>query len=88
MYLTRSRLSHEELERQLQLSRHSQQLFKSWTDTLLTGMTDKPLGAAYLHKVIQSDLATARSLTRARSSPLSGPTNSRPSLLNSIVWSR
>ena len=63
MYLTRSRLSHEELERQLQLSRHSQQLFKSWTDTLLTGMTDKPLGAAYLHKVIQSDLATLHDLT-------------------------
>jgi two-component system OmpR family sensor kinase len=62
-YLTRSRLSHEELERQLQLSRHSQQLFKSWTDTLLTGMTDKPLGAAYLNKVIESDLATLRDLT-------------------------
>ena len=62
-YLTRSRLAHEELERQLQLSRHSQQLFKSWTDTLLTGMTDKPLGAAYLNKVIQSDLATLRDLT-------------------------
>ncbi len=62
-YLTRSRLSHEELERQLQLSRHSQQLFKSWTDTLLTGMTDKPLGAAYLNKVIELDLATLRDLT-------------------------
>ena len=62
-YLTRSRLAHEELERQLQLSRHSQQLFKSWTDTLLTGMTDKPLGAAYLNKVIQSDLATLQDLT-------------------------
>ncbi len=63
MYLTRSRLAHEELERQLQLSRHSQQLFKAWTDTLLTGMTDKPIGAAYLNKVIQSDLATLRELT-------------------------
>lgn len=63
MYLTRSRLAHEELERQLQLSRHSQQLFKAWTDTLLTGMTDKPIGAAYLDKVIQSDLATLRDLT-------------------------
>ncbi len=62
-YLTRSRLAHEELERELQLSRHSQQLFKAWTDTLLTGMTDKPLGAAYLNKVIQSDLATLRDLT-------------------------
>src|SRR5680860_1727348 len=28
-YLTRSRISHEQLERQLQLSRHSQQLFKA-----------------------------------------------------------
>src|SRR5581483_4365211 len=61
MYLTRSRLAHEELE--LQLSRHSQQLFKAWTDTLLTGMTDKPIGAAYLNKVIQSDLATLKELT-------------------------
>src|SRR5581483_5112262 len=63
LYLTRSRLAHEELERQLQLSRHSQQLFKAWTDTLLTGMTDKPIGAAYLNKVIQSDLATLKELT-------------------------
>ena len=62
-YLTRSRIAHEELERQLQLSRHSQQLFKAWTDTLLTGMTDRPLGAAYLHKVIESDLATLADLT-------------------------
>jgi signal transduction histidine kinase len=62
-YLTRSRLSHEQLERQLQLSRHSQQLFKAWTDTLLTGITDRPLGAAYLNKVIQSDLAALQELT-------------------------
>ncbi|HEX2447064.1 MAG TPA: hypothetical protein VHK26_02620, partial [Methyloceanibacter sp.] len=57
VYLTRSRIAHEQLERQLQLSRHSQQLFKAWTDTLLTGMTDRPLGAAYLNKVIESDLS-------------------------------
>ena len=62
-YLTRSRISHEQLERQLQLSRHSQQLFKAWTDTLLTGMTDQPLGAAYLNKVIDSDLAALQTLT-------------------------
>ena len=62
-YLTRSKIAHQELERQLQLSRHSQQLFKAWTDTLLTGISDRPLGAAYLHKVIESDLATLRSLT-------------------------
>jgi len=62
-YLTRSRIAHQELERQLQLSRHSQQLFKAWTDTLLTGISDRPLGAAYLHKVIESDLAALRSLT-------------------------
>lgn len=62
-YLTRSRLSHEQLERQLQLSRHSQQLFKAWTDTLLTGMSDRPLGAAYLNKVIESDLAALQELT-------------------------
>ena len=61
-YLTRSRIAHEELERQLQLSRHSQQLFKAWTDTLLTGMTDRPLGAAYLNKVIDSDLSTLQTL--------------------------
>jgi hypothetical protein len=53
----------EQLERQLQLSRHSQQLFKAWTDTLLTGITDRPLGAAYLNKVIQSDLAALQELT-------------------------
>jgi hypothetical protein len=41
-YLTRSRIAHDQLERQLQLSRHSQQLFKAWTDTLLTGITDRP----------------------------------------------
>jgi len=63
-YLTRSRLAHEQLERQLQLSRHSQQLFKAWTDTLLTGITDRPLGAAYLHKVIDSDLATLQDLAQ------------------------
>jgi signal transduction histidine kinase len=62
-YLIRSRVAHEQLERQLQLSRHSQQLFKSWTDTLLTGMTDRPLGAAYLQKVIDSDLAALQSLS-------------------------
>ncbi len=62
-YLTRSRLSHEQLERQLQLSRHSQQLFKAWTDTLLTGMSDRPLGAAHLNKVIESDLAALQELT-------------------------
>lgn len=61
-YLTRSRIAHEELERQLQISRHSQQLFKTWTDTLLTGMTDRPIGAAYLDKVIESDLDTLQSL--------------------------
>ena len=61
-YLIRSRVAHEQLERQLQLSRHSQQLFKSWTDTLLTGMTDRPLGAAYLQKVIDSDLAALQAL--------------------------
>jgi len=62
-YLTRSRIAHEQLERQLQLSRHSQQLFKAWTDTLLTGITDRPLGAAYLHKVIDFDLATLQDLS-------------------------
>jgi two-component system, OmpR family, sensor kinase len=62
-YLTRSRIAHEQLERQLQLSRHSQQLFKAWTDTLLTGITDRPLGAAYLNKVIDSDLAALQELS-------------------------
>ena len=63
-YLSRSRVAHQELERQLQLSRHSQQLFKSWTDTLLTGISDRPLGAAYLHKVIESDIAELERLTQ------------------------
>src|SRR5689334_3596261 len=63
-YLLRSRIAHQELERQLQLSRHSQQLFKAWTDTLLTGITDRPLGAAYLHKVIESDLSELEQLTK------------------------
>src|SRR5690606_24967680 len=62
-YLTRSRIAHEQLERQLQLSRHSQQLFKAWMDTLLTGMTDRPLGAAYLNKVIEADLAALEELS-------------------------
>ncbi len=62
-YLTRSRIAHEQLERQLQLSRHSQQLFKAWTDTLLTGMTDRPLGAAYLNKVIEADLSALEELS-------------------------
>ena len=62
-YLTRSRISHEQLERQLQLSRHSQQLFKAWTDTLLTGLTDRPLGEAYLKKVIESDLSALQDLS-------------------------
>jgi len=44
-YLSRSRIAHQELEGQLQLSRHSQQLFKAWTDTLLTGISDRPRGA-------------------------------------------
>ncbi|MEG6507576.1 HAMP domain-containing sensor histidine kinase [Methyloligella sp. 2.7D] len=55
-YLTRSRIAHEELETQLQLSRHSRQLFKAWTDTLLTGTSQRPFGAAYLEKVIEADL--------------------------------
>lgn len=63
-YLSRSRIAHQELERQLQLSRHSQQLFKAWTDTLLTGIGDRPLGAAYLHQVIESDLAELERLTQ------------------------
>jgi two-component system OmpR family sensor kinase len=63
-YLTRSRIAHEQLERQLQLSRHSQQLFKAWTDTLLTDMTDRPLGAAYLNKVIESDLSALQELSQ------------------------
>ena len=63
-YLSRSRIAHQELERQLQLSRHSQQLFKAWTDTLLTGISDRPLGAAYLHQVIESDLAELDRLTQ------------------------
>ncbi len=63
-YLSRSRIAHQELERQLQLSRHSQQLFKAWTDTLLTGISDHPLGAAYLHQVIESDLAELDRLTQ------------------------
>jgi len=67
-YLSRSRVAHQELERQLQLSRHSQQLFKSWTDTLLTGISDRPLGAAYLHKVIESDIPSL-SGSRKESSP-------------------
>jgi two-component system OmpR family sensor kinase len=62
-YLTRSRVAHEQLERQLQLSRHSQQLFKAWTDTLLTGIAERPLGAAYLNKVIDSDLAALQELS-------------------------
>jgi signal transduction histidine kinase len=61
-YLTRSRLAHAQLERQLQLSRHSQQLFKAWTDTLLTAISDRPLGAAYLNKVIESDLTALQEL--------------------------
>jgi len=63
-YLSRSRIAHQELERQLQLSRHSQQLFKAWTDTLLTGIGDRPLGAAYLNKVIESDLEELERLTK------------------------
>ena len=63
-YLSRSRIAHQELERQLQLSRHSQQLFKAWTDTLLTGISDRPLGAAYLHQVIESDLSELERLTQ------------------------
>jgi len=62
-HLARSRIAHQELERELQLSRHSQQLFKAWTDTLLTGISDRPLGAAYLHKVIESDLSQLQQLT-------------------------
>ena len=62
-FLSRSRIAHQQLERQLQISRHTQQLFKSWTDTLLTGMSDRPLGAAYLNKVIESDLAELERLT-------------------------
>jgi signal transduction histidine kinase len=75
-YLTRSRIAHEQLERQLQLSRHSQQLFKAWTDTLLTGITDRPLGAAYLHKVIDSDLATLQDLSE-KELALVGPEESK-----------
>ena len=63
-FLMRSRIAHEQLERQLQLSRHSQQLFKAWTDTLLTGLSDRPLGQAYLNKVIESDLLALEDLSK------------------------
>ncbi len=63
-YLKRSRIAHQELEAQLQLSRHSRQLFKAWTDTLLTGTSERPFGAAYLEKVIESDLSTLEELSR------------------------
>ena len=96
-YLTRSRIAHEQLERQLQLSRHSQQLFKSWTDTLLTGISDRPLGAAYLHKVIDSDLATLQDLSnkelaivgpeeqKAESAELDAP-RADPNRSSSTLW--
>jgi two-component system, OmpR family, sensor kinase len=76
-YLTRSRLAHEQLERQLQLSRHSQQLFKAWTDTLLTGIADRPLGAAYLNKVIDSDLAALQELSE-KELAIVGPEEHKP----------
>jgi signal transduction histidine kinase len=63
-FLSRSRIAHQQLERQLQLSRHTQQLFKAWTDTLLTGMSDRPLGAAYLNKVIESNLTELERLAQ------------------------
>lgn len=63
-YLIRSRIAHEQLERQLQLSRHSRELFKAWTDTLLTGLSGRPLGEAYLKKVIESDFAALADLSR------------------------
>jgi len=63
-YFARSRISHQQLERALQISRHSQQLIKAWTDTLLTGMSDRPLGVAYLTKVIESDLDEFEQLTK------------------------
>lgn len=75
-YLSRSRISHQQLERQLQLSRHTQQLFKVWTDTLLTGMSDRPLGAAYLTKVIESDLAELKRLSDAELA-MTGPEERR-----------
>ncbi|MFD0986385.1 sensor histidine kinase [Methyloligella solikamskensis] len=71
-YLKRSRIAHQELEHQLQLSRHSRQLFKAWTDTLLTGTSERPFGAAYLEKVIESDLSTLEELSR-REMQLVGP---------------
>jgi two-component system OmpR family sensor kinase len=71
-YLTRSRIAHEELETQLQLSRHTRQLFKAWTDTLLTGTSQRPLGAAYLEKVIESDLSTLQDQSK-RELALVGP---------------
>jgi signal transduction histidine kinase len=72
-YLTRSRLAHEELESQLQLSRHSRQLFKAWTDTLLTGTSQRPLGAAYLEKVIEADLSKLQEQSKEKLALL-GPT--------------
>src|SRR5262245_61495619 len=62
-YLTRSRIAHEQLERQPQISRHSQQLIKAWTDTLLTGMADRPLGDAFINNAIVSDRARLQTLT-------------------------
>lgn len=66
MYLKRSRIAHEELESQLQLSRHTSQLFKAWTDTLLTGTSQRPLGASYLEKVIESDLSTLQQQSKEK----------------------
>lgn len=78
-YLTRSRIAHEQLERQLQLSRHSQQLFKAWSETLLTGLTDRPLGAAYLNKVIESDLSALEDLSKQELA-IVGPSEHRAEL--------
>ena len=86
-YLIRSRLSHEQLERQLQLSRHSQQLFKAWTDTLLTGMSDRPLGAAHLNKVIEADLAALQELTEQELAS-SRPRSARTPPRSSTAWRR
>jgi two-component system OmpR family sensor kinase len=60
-YLMRSRFAHEQLEQYLQLSRHTDRMFKEWTRALLSGSPDRPFGALKIDETILTDLRNIRS---------------------------
>ncbi len=59
-YLQRSRYAHEQLEHYLQLSRHTDRMFKEWTRALLAGVIDRPFGSLRIDERLRTDIRNIR----------------------------